>query len=159
LTIEAPRAQDAMVMEGNDLSRLLLDAHRGLSAELDAALEERGYPDVRPGHAVVFLTVDRRSGSRLTDLARRAGVTKQATMLSIDELEARGYVRRVPDPADARAKLVRLTAKGRRCATECRRVVQSLETRTRRELGERRYEALRSSLEELAGHDRPLGLG
>ena len=51
-------------------------------------------------------------------------------MLSIDELEVRGYVRRVADPADARAKLVRLTAKGRRCATECRRAVQSLDTRT-----------------------------
>lgn len=141
-------------MDGNDLSRLLLDAHRALSIELGDALEERGYPDVRPGHAAVFLTVDRRSGSRLTALAQRAGVSKQAMMLSIDELEVRGYVRRVPDPADARAKLVRLTAKGRRCATECRRVVQSLETRTRRGLGARRFESLRSSLETLAGHDR-----
>jgi DNA-binding MarR family transcriptional regulator len=141
-------------MNGNDLTRLLLDAHRALSTELDAALEERGYPDVRPGHAVVFLSVDRRSGSRLTDLSERAGVSKQAMMLSIDELEVRGYVRRVSDPSDARAKLVRLTAKGRRCATECRRVVQSLETRTRRELGARQFEALRSSLEVLAGHDR-----
>jgi DNA-binding MarR family transcriptional regulator len=142
-------------MDGNDLTRLLLDAHRALSTELDAALEERGYPDVRPGHAVVFLTVDRRSGSRLTDLSNRAGVSKQAMMLSIDELEVRGYVRRVPDPSDARAKLVRLTAKGRRCATECRRVVQSLETRTRRALGQRRYDTFRSSLEALAGHDHP----
>ena len=111
-------------MDGNDLGRMLLDAHRTLSAELDAALEERGYPDVRPGHAVVFLTVDRRSGSRLTDLALRAGVSK------------------------------RLTAKGRRCAGECRRAVQSLETRTRRALGQRAYATLRSSLESLAGHER-----
>ncbi|HEY6566680.1 MAG TPA: MarR family winged helix-turn-helix transcriptional regulator [Actinomycetota bacterium] len=142
-------------MDGNDLSRLLLEAHRVLSFELDGALEERGYPDVRPGHAVVFLTVDRRSGSRLTDLSQRAGVSKQAMMLSIDELEVRGYVRRVPDPSDARAKLVRLTAKGRRCATECRRAVGVLETHTRRALGQRRYDALRSSLELLAGHSDP----
>ena len=142
-------------VDGNDLTRLLLDAHRALSTDLDAALSDRGYPDVRPGHAVVFLTVDRRSGSRLTDLSSRAGVSKQAMMLSIDELEVRGYVRRVADPSDARAKLVRLTAKGRRCATECRRAVQSLETRTRRELGARRYETLRWSLETLAGVDVP----
>jgi DNA-binding MarR family transcriptional regulator len=133
----------------HDLSRLLLDAHRALASELDADLDERGYPDVRPGHAVVFLHVDRRSGSRLTDLALRAGVSKQAMMLAVDELEVRGYVRRVQDQTDARAKLVRLTAKGRRCATECRRAVQSLETRTRRELGDRRYESLRDDLELL----------
>ena len=99
-------------MEGNDLARLLLDAHRTVSAELDLALDDRGYADVRPGHAVVFLHVDRRRGSRLTDLAERAGVSKQAMMLAVDELEVRGYVRRVVDPADARAKLVRLTTKG-----------------------------------------------
>jgi DNA-binding MarR family transcriptional regulator len=137
-------------MAPHDLGRLLLDAHRAFAAELDAWLDERGYPDVRPGHTVVFLHVDRRSGSRLTDLARRAGVSKQAMMLAVDELEVRGYVRRVQDPTDARAKLVRLTAKGRRCASECRRVVQSMETRTRRSLGMRRYEVVRGSLEELA---------
>lgn len=137
-------------MATHDLGRLLLDAHRAFAAELDASLDERGYPDVRPGHAVVFLHVDRRSGSRLTDLARKAGVSKQAMMLAVDELEVRGYVRRVQDPSDARAKLVRLTAKGRRCASECRRVVQSIETRTRRTLGVRRYEVVLGALEELA---------
>ena len=45
-------------------------------------------------------------------------------MSMVDDLEARGYVRRVPDPADARAKLVRLTARGRRAAAECRRAIQ-----------------------------------
>jgi DNA-binding MarR family transcriptional regulator len=143
-------------MEGNDLGRLLLDAHRTLATELDASLEARGYPDVRPGHAVVFLQIDRRTGSRLTDLAHAAGVSKQAMMLAIDELEVRGYTRRVPDPADARAKLVRLTAKGRRCATDCGRAVRALETRTRRELGDRRYETLRAVLEDLgAGGGEP----
>jgi DNA-binding MarR family transcriptional regulator len=142
-------------MAPHDLGRLLLDAHRTFASELDASLDERGYPDVRPGHAVVFLHVDRRSGSRLTDLARKAGVTKQAMMLAVDELEVRGYVRRVQDPSDARAKLVRLTAKGRRCAAECRRVVQSIETRTRRTLGVRRYELVRGALEEMAGGVEP----
>ncbi len=134
-------------MAERDLGRLLLDAHRVLSTDLDVSLEERGYPDVRPGHAVVFLHIDRRRGSRLTDLSEQAGVTKQAMMLAVDELELRGYVRRVADPADARAKLIRLTAKGRTCATECRRAVASLDARTRRLLGERRYDALRDALE------------
>jgi len=134
-----------------DLGRLLLEAHRALGAEFVATLAERGYPDARPGHATVFLQIDRRSGTRLTELAKRARITKQGMMLVVDELEERGYVRRIPDPEDARAKVVRLTAKGRRYVAEARRATAAIETRARRELGERRYETLRGVLEELAG--------
>ena len=133
-----------------DLVRMLLESQRALSSELAHALEERGYPDVRPGHASVFLHVDRRSGTRLTQLAHRARMTKQGMMLVVDDLESRGYVRRAPDPDDARAKVVKLTAHGRRAATECRKAVQALETRTRRLLGERRYEVLQEALDEIA---------
>jgi DNA-binding MarR family transcriptional regulator len=136
-----------------DLARLLLESHRVLSSDLAAALEERGYPDLRPGHVTVFLHVDRRSGTRLTDLARRSRMTKQGMMLVVDDLESRGYVRRVPDPEDARAKVVKLTAHGRRAAAECRRIVQAIETRTRRSLGERRFEAFLEGLDEIAGAD------
>ena len=136
-----------------DLARLLLESHRVLSSDLASALEERGYPDLRPGHATVFLHVDRRSGTRLTDLARRSRMTKQGMMLVVDDLESRGYVRRVPDPEDARAKVVKLTAHGRRAAAECRRIVQAIETRTRRSLGERRFEAFLEGLDEIAGAD------
>jgi DNA-binding MarR family transcriptional regulator len=133
-----------------DLTRMLLEARRTVAAELAADLAERGYPDLRPADTALFLTVDRRSGSRITDLAAEVRLTKQAMMTLVDELSARGYVRRVADPSDGRAKLVRLTAHGRRAATECRRAVQALEQRTRRQLGERRYETLREALEELA---------
>src|SRR4029453_10480151 len=97
-----------------DITRLLLEARRSLASELDADLGERGYPDLRPGHAALFLSVHRPSGSRLTDLAEQTRLTKQAMMSMVDDLESRGYVRRVPDPQDARAKLVRLTPHGRR---------------------------------------------
>lgn len=134
-----------------DLARLLIESHRVLSAETVASLEERGYSDIRAGHAAVFLHIDRRSGTRLTELARRSRMTKQGMMLLVDDLESRGYVRRVPDPDDARAKVVKLTASGRRATTEYRRTVQALETRVRRSLGERRFEALREGLDEIAG--------
>ncbi len=132
-----------------DLVRMLLEAHRALSAELTDALEERGYPEARPSHAAVFMHIDRRSGTRLTDLARRARISKQGMMLIVDDLEDAGFVRRVRDPADARAKIVRLTAKGRRFVAEARRAMAALEGRVRRELGDRRYEALRGGLEQL----------
>ena len=143
-------------MSDPDLSRLLLESHRVLASELAAELSERGYPDLRPGHAAVFLHVDR-SGTRLTELARRARMTKQGMMLVVDDLESRGYVRRVPDPEDSRAKVVKLTAGGRRASGETRRVVQAVETRTRRSLGERRFETLREALDEIvSAPERPL---
>ena len=136
-----------------DLGRLLLQAHRALTSELREGMTERGYPDVRPGHAAVFMHIDRRSGTRLTDLARRARMTKQGMMLIVDDLESRGYVRRVPDEEDGRAKVVRLTARGRRSVAEARRAIAAVEGRARRELGDRRYEALRSALNSLVGDE------
>ncbi|MGZ8598235.1 MAG: MarR family winged helix-turn-helix transcriptional regulator [Actinomycetota bacterium] len=133
-----------------DLTSMLLAAQRALATALAVSMSERGFDDVRPGHGAVLLHVDRRTGSRLGELAGRAGITKQSMMQVIDDLEARGYVRRTPDPDDARAKLVTLTPQGRRCATEFRRAVRVLETRTRRRLGDRTDEALRSALAVLA---------
>jgi DNA-binding MarR family transcriptional regulator len=131
------------------LARLLLAAHRTLAADLVVELEERGWPDLRASQASLVLNVDRRFGTRLTELARRAGVTKQAMMIVVDELEVRGLVRRTPDPEDGRAKVVRLTARGRTFAAECRRAVAAVEARTRRTLGGRRYEGLRETLDLL----------
>lgn len=132
------------------MGRLLLEAQRALASEVGADLDERGYDDLRPGHAAAFLHIDRRRGSRLTELAARARVTKQAMMLLVDDLESRGYVRRVADPTDSRAKIVRLTARGRGAAAECRRAVQAVEKQVALVLGERRYEALREALEIIA---------
>ena len=133
------------------LGRLLLDAHRTLTSELTDELEERGWPDLRSSQATLLLNVDRRSGTRLTELARRVGVTKQAVMVVVDELELRGLVRRTPDPDDARAKVVRLTARGRTCAAETRRAVAAVDARARRTLGGRRHDGLREALEQLLG--------
>src|SRR5918994_2816892 len=136
-------------MTGSDLARGLLAAHRTLASDLVVELEERGWPDIRASQASLLLNVDRRAGTRLTELARRAGVTKQAMMVVVDELEVRGFVRRTPDPEDGRAKVVRLPARGRTLAAECRRAVAAVEARAKRTLGGRRYEGLREALDLL----------
>lgn len=135
------------------LSRLLLEAFRALHTEVEEALRDRGVSDLRPSEAIALLLVDRSGGTRLTELSERAGITKQAMMQVVDSLQSRGFVRRTVDPEDARAKVVKLTAKGLRHRAEARRAMAGVETRVRRRLGDRRYEALRSTLEELTAEE------
>ena len=100
-----------------DLSRLLLEASRVLGAEVVAGLEERGFPDARPGHAALFMHIDADGGRASPILRGGRGMSKQGMMLLVDDLENRGYVRRVPDAEDSRAKVVH-TARGRRFVAE-----------------------------------------
>jgi DNA-binding MarR family transcriptional regulator len=131
------------------LSRLLLDALRAIETETGLLLRERGTVDLTPGQARAILLVER-TGTRLTDLASMAGVTKQAMMQVLDDLQALGCVRRTQDPADARAKVVKLTAKGLRQRAQARKALAVMEGRLRRRLGQDGYDELRSGLQDLA---------
>jgi DNA-binding MarR family transcriptional regulator len=134
-------------MSDQGLLRLLLEAFRAVDGRVGEALD-RGAAGLSPGHASALIIIDR-GGTRLTDLAARAGITKQAMMQVVDDLESGGYVRRQPDARDARAKVVKLTAKGVRERAEARRAISAVEARARRQLGTRRFEALRDALETL----------
>ena len=136
-------------MYGPGLTKLLLEAFRSLDDEVIAALRDRGIPDLRPSQALALLLVDR-TGTRLSVLAQRADISKQAMMQLVDELVEIGCLRRTPDPADARAKIVRLTAKGLRHRAAARKAIAAVESRARRRLGDRRFDSLRATLQELA---------
>jgi DNA-binding MarR family transcriptional regulator len=71
-----------------------------------------GLADIRSAHGAVFEHV-RGEGSRLTELAASARLTNQSVQYLVDDLERRGDAERIPDPADRRAKLVRLSPCGR----------------------------------------------
>ncbi|MFZ2467725.1 MAG: MarR family winged helix-turn-helix transcriptional regulator [Parvibaculum sedimenti] len=81
---------------------------------LYARLQERGFPDIRVAHSAVVRTIDAEKGSRVTTLAERAGMTKQSMAYLVDSLIDLGYLEIVPDPKDKRAKLARLTRRGRK---------------------------------------------
>jgi DNA-binding MarR family transcriptional regulator len=134
------------------LPRRLGEAARAVDREIDEALHDRGIWELRPNHARNLLLVDR-TGTRLSELAHRAGITKQRMMQVVDELQSMGYVRRTPDPDDARAKVVRLTAKGLRHRAEARRALLAVEARARRRLGGRRYDQFSSMLEDLVSEE------
>src|SRR5262249_24550754 len=88
-------------------------------------------------------------GSRLTTLARSARITKQSMSALVDHLEAAGYVERAPDPDDARASRVHLTARRRAFRRAIRAFVRGVEADWAERIGARRFEELRTALELL----------
>ncbi len=104
-------------------------------------LEAGGFGDVRPAHFTVFQHLPP-EGMRLTALAESALMTKQSMGYLVDDLEALGYVERVPDPGDRRAKLVRLTFRGRQVDDTVRAVIREIEADWSAGLGEESYRQL-----------------
>jgi DNA-binding MarR family transcriptional regulator len=113
-----------------------------------AGLVAAGFADVRPAHFTVFQHTPS-EGIRLTALAEAALLTKPSMGYLVDDLEALGYVERAPDPADRRAKVVRLTARGRAVKDTVRAVIKEVEAEWSARLGEVEYERLTHSLRRL----------
>jgi DNA-binding MarR family transcriptional regulator len=132
-----------------NIGRLLLGAQRDFDAELNARLSERGYPDVRLAHSALFAHIDT-EGTRSSELAERAGITKQGMGQLVGDLEKKGYIERVEDPADRRAKLVRLTKKGRRHIRDARVIIGEIDEAYAMRLGAGRLETLRAILKDLS---------
>jgi DNA-binding MarR family transcriptional regulator len=134
--------------------RLLGVATDSFAAELALKLAAAGLDDIRPGHGCVFGNIDPENGSRLTDLAERANMTKQSVGEVTDDLEQRGYVERVADPNDGRAKIIRLTARGRQAYTLGRRLIDEVEGEWAERYGEVRVRALREALDIVTAERR-----
>src|SRR3712207_2373140 len=131
-----------------NIAELLHGPFQILVDELHEGLAEAGYPDIRPAHGNVFGHI-RKEGSRLTELAERAQLTKQTMGYLVDYLEERGYVKREPDPGDRRAKIVRLTGEGRELVGVAREIMGRIESQRAELLGKERMEQLRKLLKEL----------
>lgn len=93
------------------LGRLLLHAHRRAQAASLAKLQASGHSEIRLGHLPVITNLDP-AGTRITDLAAKAGITRQMAGRLVKELEALGYVSSRQDSNDQRAVIVALTTRG-----------------------------------------------
>jgi DNA-binding MarR family transcriptional regulator len=132
----------------DNLGLLLREPFRIGSELLHDELARRGHPDVRPPHGNVFQFLDD-AGTRVGVLAQRAQITKQSMAELVAHLERHGYVERVPDPVDRRAKLVRATARGNEVYAIARAVVAEIEQQWTERLGKAKMGQLRQLLEEL----------
>jgi DNA-binding MarR family transcriptional regulator len=131
------------------LIALLSELRGALADELHSRLPEMGFADIRPAHGCVFGNIDE-AGARLTELADRSGLTKQSVGEVVADLERLGFVERVPDPRDGRAKIIRLTTHGAEALAAAQEIFADIERRFAEEIGERRLAEFRQTLARLS---------
>lgn len=136
------------------LTGLLSIAFDAMIAEWRGEIEGSEFDDIRPTHACVFRYVGE-SGLRLTDIAELANMTKQSVGEVVDDLAERGYVERLPDPADGRAKLICLTQKGKEAQDFGYSAFATIEGRWGERYGAERIAGLREILEEIVATEAP----
>jgi DNA-binding MarR family transcriptional regulator len=118
---------------------------QGLVAE---ELARRGFDDLRPALLAVGQHIGP-DGTRITELAERAWLTKATVVHAVDELERLGYITREPDPTDGRAKLVKSTARAHAAERAAREAVVEIRTAWAELMGERAMDALEGGLRAL----------
>jgi len=136
------------VEERQNLGLLCFYPHRALEARLLTELAAAGFDDITLAQGRIAARIGP-AGTRLTDLAEQALVTKQTAGYLVDQLEKAGYVRRTPDPTDARARLVQMAERGQAAVAVARRVEAEMESEWTAYLGEEATAQLRAALERL----------
>lgn len=136
------------------LTGLLSLAFDAMIAEFREKVEDSEFDDIRPTHGCVFRYV-RGTGLRLTDIAELTNMTKQSVGEVVDDLVERGYVERIPDPADGRAKLICLTPKGEEAQEFGFDTFAAIEDRWAERFGAERIAGLREILEEIVATEAP----
>lgn len=127
---------------------LLFVAYRAMESRVLEAVAEAGFDDITLAQARVFQRIGP-AGTRLSELAAAAQVTKQTAGFLVDQLESAGYVERVPDPTDARARLVRVGRRGRAAAPVAAAAVAAVESEWAAHLGAGQMSQLRRALARL----------
>ena len=130
--------------------QLLRRPYEAFLMKLHTELAASGFADTYVAWGTNVFHHLREGGLRLTDLAERSHTTKQAMRYTINQLEAAGYVERVPDPSDGRAKIIRFTDRGwqgRRVADE---IIASIEQEYVQDLGEERMRQFEALMKEVS---------
>lgn len=158
----APRAPQAIASEAeiqalreSHTGRQLLLAYRAFKALATQKLRERGHEGLGTSHTAILPHIHV-EGTRLTTLARLAGVTKQSAAEIVQDLERQGYVKRSVDPEDRRATRVTFTRTGWRFLQDAHDIKRDIDAEYAQVLGARGLEELRRLLGQLVSHFGPL---
>ena len=131
-------------------------AGRAEAGQTLARIHRHGYTDVSLTDTTLLANLDT-DGCTITDLARRAGVTRQAASQQVTALVRTGYLRTRPSDTDGRAVVVIQTDRGRALLRTALEIVESIEAGYASAIGERRYADLQEALELLLDHIDPDG--
>jgi DNA-binding MarR family transcriptional regulator len=130
------------------LGAMLRIPFQAIVARIDEGLRVREFTDLRPAHFAIFQHI-RPEGSRITELAEQAQITKQSMGSLVDHMMACGYVERLPDPNDGRAKIVRLTDRGWNLDNAAREILSQIEQEWAEQLGDERMTQMKQTLNDL----------
>jgi DNA-binding MarR family transcriptional regulator len=131
-----------------NLGLLCFVAYRAMEARVLEALAAAGFDDLTSAQGRVFARIGP-TGTRVTELAEQARITKQTAGFLVDQLERAGYVHRVPDPDDARARLVRIAPRGEAAVAVARVAEAKVEAEWTQHLGRQSASQLRRALTRL----------
>ena len=127
------------------ISSMLVDAQRWLAAaERASSGRNSGLPR---SHSLVFAHLDA-NGTRPAEIARRAGISRQAVGQTVAHMKSMGLVKLAPDPTNRRARLVQPTAKGRKALERTGTGSAAAEKVLSRRIGAARVKSLREALEQ-----------
>lgn len=135
-------------------SLLMFIAARAAADRIFRAVQDAGFDDVTIAQSRLLMGIDT-EGTRLSVLAERAQIAKQTATALVDKLERAGYVERVPDPSDGRARLVRMTPRAEAALPTARAEEDRIEAEWRAHLGAERMDQLRQALTALRGITDP----
>ena len=131
-----------------DLGVALFIPYRYMEDRIFRAVQDAGFDDWTLAQVRVFQRLGP-DGSRLTDLADQAQMSKQSAGVLVDQLERLGYVRRVPDPTDGRARLIVIEERGRRAAEVAMATSTAILAEWKAFLGTRNFTLLHQILDQL----------
>lgn len=131
-----------------NLGVLLFVAYRALEQRAHEAITAAGFTDVTLAQARIAARVGP-EGTRVSDLAEQARVTKQTAAFLVEQLEAKGYLQRIPDPNDRRARLVRLAPPARKVVAVANAAVERVLAEWAEHVGADRLQQMYEILRDL----------
>lgn len=142
---------DQPAQPGRYVGALLRSCWQWVWGRIFTGVAAAGYDDLNPAHIGLFRypTID---NLRPTDVAKQMQITKQSVNDLLAHLEQRGYLTREADPKDGRARIIRLTAKGRQLGRVINEQARAAELEIAEHLGPRRFAQLRTALVEFAAY-------
>jgi DNA-binding MarR family transcriptional regulator len=123
-----------------------------MRVEMLHSLHGAGFPDVTYAHIPIFRNQGP-DGRQPTEIAASAQLSKQAVNDVLGQLERAGYLKRKPHPDDGRARIVQLTARGRRLDAAIWEAGRAVENTWKERIGEPSWGVFRAVLDQIAEED------